>query len=324
MKRNVLSILDVAEELEQIIDLGITMKHEVKAGTQEQVLKGKTLAMLFERPSTRTRASFEVGMTLLGGHALFLKKDEIGIGKRESAEDVAYTLSHYVDAIVYRALRTQDLQEIAAHATIPVINGLDRNEHPCQIMADFMTIKEKKGVLKGLHFVFIGDGDDNLAHSYLLGSPCVGMDVTIISPKNYWPEERFVTQAQDLAVKKGTAVTITDDLHAISSADLVATDTWISLWYENERVRRMQDLYQYTVTPLLMKDAKEDALFLHCMPIHYGEEVTRDVAHGPQSVIIDEAENRLWVQMALICKLLRDHPAEKMQEENLQGHVDKD
>lgn len=169
----------------------------------------------------------------------------------------------------------------------------------------FHDCERKKGKLQGLHFVFIGDGDDNLAHTYLLGAPCVGMHVTIISPKKYWPKDELVQKARERADEKHVTVTITDDIHAVTPADIVATDTWISLWYENERIQRRQDLHQYTVTPLLMKEAKEDAVFLHCMPIHYGEEVTRDVAHGPQSVIIDEAENRLWVQMALLTKLLR-------------------
>jgi len=305
MKKTILSILDVESEIEKIIDLGIKLKHEVKAGKRYETFKGKTLAMLFERASTRTRVSFEEGMTLFGGHAIFLSKDEIGIGKRESAEDVALVLSRYVDVIMYRALRSQDLVDLAAHATVPVINGLDRNEHPCQILADFMTVKEKKGKLAGLHFVFIGDGDDNLAHSYLLGAPCVGMHVTIISPKKYWPSDEIINKAKACAEKHQVTVTITDDIKAVVPADVVATDTWISLWFESERIQRRQDFHQYAVTPMVMKDAKEDAIFLHCMPIYYGEEVTRDVAHGPQSVIIDEAENRMWAQVALLQMLLR-------------------
>jgi len=305
MMKHVLSILDVKEDINDIIDLGIKIKHEVKAGKKVHHLKGKTLAMLFERASTRTRVSFEKGMMLLGGHAIFISKEEVGIGTRESAEDVAKVLSRYVDAIMYRALRSDDLHELARHATVPVINGLDRDEHPCQILADFMTIKEKKGGLPGLHFVFIGDGDDNLAHSYLLGCPCVGMHVTIISPKQYWPQQRFIRKAEELAAEKNLSVTITEDIEAVNSADIVATDTWVSLWYENTRSERLQNFQGYTVTPEVMMKANKDAIFMHCMPIHYGEEVTRDVAHGPQSVIIDEAENRLWAQMALLITLVR-------------------
>jgi ornithine carbamoyltransferase len=304
MKKNVLSILDVREEIEDIIDLGIQLKHEVKVGKQLQHLQGKTLAMIFERQSTRTRVSFEVGMTLLGGHAIFLTGDEIGMGKRESPEDVAQVLSRYVDAIMYRAVSTQNLQELAANAAVPVINGLDREEHPCQILADLMTIKEKKGQLQGLTFTFIGDGDDNLTHSYLLGCTLTGMNVTVISPKQYWPNEFYVTKAKDIAWKKNHTVTITDDLSAVANADVVATDTWISYWYEQERQRRLKDLKGYTITHEIMGKAHPDAIFMHCMPIYYGEEVMKDVAHGQQSVIIDEAENRLWAQMALLIKLL--------------------
>lgn len=296
--------MDVGEEIEDIIDLGIRLKHEVKAGKQLQHLQGKTLAMIFERQSTRTRVSFEVGMTLLGGHAIFLSGDEIGIGKRETPEDAALALSRYADAIMYRAVSTQNLQEIAAHATVPVINGLDREEHPCQILADLMTIKEKKGRLEGLTFAFIGDGDDNLTHSYLLGCTLTGMNVTVISSRKYWPNEFYVTKAKDIAWKKNRTVTITDDLNAVANADVVATDTWISLWYEQERQQRLNDLKRYMITNEIMRKARPDAIFMHCMPIYYGEEVTKDVAHGPQSVIVDEAENRMWAQMALLLKLL--------------------
>jgi ornithine carbamoyltransferase len=305
MKRNVLSILDVGDEIEEIIDLGITLKGDARAGKQLMHLQGKTLAMIFERQSTRTRVSFEVGMTRLGGHAIFLTGDELGVGKRETPEDVALVLSRYVDAIMYRAVDEKALQELARHATVPVINGLDRFEHPCQILADLMTIKEKKGRLQGLNFVFLGDGDDNLTHSYLLGCTLVGMNITVISPRKYWPKEQFVQKTKEIAAKKNLAVTITDDLNAVKNADVVATDTWVSFWYENERQQRLADLRAYTVTQDIMRKVKPDAIFLHCMPIHYNEEVTRDVAHGPQSVIIDEAENRMWTEMALLITLLR-------------------
>ena len=296
--------MDVGEELQGIIDLAIQLKQQMKAGKPLPQIPGKTLAMIFERQSTRTRVSFEVGMTLLGGHAIFLSGDEIGIGKRETPQDIALVLSRFVDAIMYRAVSTQNLLEIATYATVPVINGLDREEHPCQILADLMTIKEKKGRLDGLSFAFIGDGDDNLTHSYLLGCTMVGMNVTVISPKQYWPNEFFVTKAKDIAWKKNRIVTITDDLNAVANADVVATDTWVSLWYEQERKRRLDDLKGYMVTSELMKKASPEAIFMHCMPIYYDEEVTKDVAHGPQSVIIDEAENRQWAQMALLLKLL--------------------
>lgn len=305
MKKNVLSMMDTENETEEIIDLGIKLKKEVKNGRKLDYLKDKTLAMIFERASTRTRVSFEVGMTLLGGHAIFLNKDDIKIGERESVEDIALVLSRYVDIIMYRALNKEDLHELAKNATIPVINGLDIDEHPCQILADLMTIKEHKGKLNGLNFVFIGDGNDNLTHSYLLGCALVGMNVTVISHKKHWPSTYFVDQAKSIAEQKNITVTITDDLNAVKDADIIATDTWVSLWYEKERQQIMADLEGYTITQEVMSKAKKDAIFMHCMPIYYGEEVVKEVAHGPQSVIIDEAENRLWAQMALMVKLLQ-------------------
>ncbi|MBN2066071.1 MAG: ornithine carbamoyltransferase [Candidatus Thermoplasmatota archaeon] len=312
MKTNILSIMDTENETENIIDLGISLKQAIRRGKMLNYLPHKTLAMLFERASTRTRVSFEVGMTLLGGHALFLNKEDIKIGERESVEDIALVLSRYVDVIMYRALKKEDLHELARHATVPVINGLDVDEHPCQILADLMTIKEHKETLQGLEFVFVGDGNDNLTHSYMLGCTMVGMNVTVISHKNHWPSERFVKKANEIAKKQKVTITITDDLAAVQGADVVATDTWISLWYEKQRAQIMADLKGYTVTKDVMSKAKKDAIFMHCMPIYYGEEVVKEVAHGPQSVIIDEAENRMWAQMALLIKVLRPDVSPKM------------
>jgi ornithine carbamoyltransferase len=304
MKKNILSISDVDNDIGKIIEFGIRLKNDKKNGKDIDYLKKKILVLIFERASIRTRISFEIGMKYLGGQVVFLTKDNIQMGIRESVEDVAKILSRYADIVVYRALDKKDLYELAKHATIPVINGLDRDEHPCQILADLMTIKEKKGTLENLNFVFIGDGDDNLTHSYLLGCSQVGMNVTVISPKKYWPKNYFVEKARDIANKKKLKLTITDDIEAIKDADIVATDTWTSLWDEKEKQNRIKDFKNYTITPEIMKKAKEDAIFLHCMPIYYEEEVVKDVAYGPQSAIIDEAENHIWVQMALMIKLL--------------------
>ena len=308
--KHVLSILDIKDEIEDIIDLGIKLKNDVKLGKKQVYLKDKTLGMIFERESLRTRVSFEVGMKLLGGHSIFLRNNDIKISVRESAEDVAKVLSKYVDIIVYRALERDNLEELAKHATVPVINGLDKLEHPCQILSDLMTIKEYKGRLNGLSFVFIGDGDDNLVHSYLLGCTRVGMNVTIISPKKYWPSKYFVDHAKKIAEEKNLRLTLTDDINGVKDTDVIATDTWVSLWYEKERQQRIKDFNRYTITQEVMKKAK-DAIFLHCMPIYYEEEVTKRIAHGPQSVIIDEAENHMWVQMALIVMLLHAAPPKK-------------
>ena len=305
MEKNILSILDTREETENIIDLGIKLKQEFKNGKTISYLEDKRLTMIFERASTRTRVSFEMGMSLLGGHVVFLNKDDIKIGERESVEDIALVLSRYTDIIMYRALKKEDLHEMAKHATVPVINGLDIDEHPCQILADLMTIKERKGKLQGLKFAFIGDGNDNLTHSYMLGCALVGMNVTIISHKNHWPTKYFIDKANEIATEKNVKLTITDDLDELKDADVVATDTWISLWYKKQRKQIMEDLKGYTITQNVMNKAKKDAIFMHCMPIYYGEEVVKEVAHGPQSVIIDEAENRMWAEMALMVKLVQ-------------------
>jgi ornithine carbamoyltransferase len=305
MNKNILSILDVKDEIEEILDLAIQLKNDWKNGKDIRYLKGKRLAMIFERTSVRTRVSFEFGIQMLGGIAISLTKEDIGIGTRESVEDIALAMSRYSDIVMYRALDKKDLHEFARHATIPVINGLDIDEHPTQILADLTTIKEKKNTLKGLKFVFVGDGNDNLTHSYMLGCTLVGMDVTIITKKNHWPSKYFLDKATEIAKEKNVKLTITEDLNEIKNADVVATDTWISIWYKDQREQILKDLKGYTVTNELMKKAKPNAIFIHCMPIFYGEEVTKEVAHGPQSVIIDEAENRMWAEMALMVKLLR-------------------
>jgi len=304
MNKNILSILDVKDEIEELIELGIKIKNDWKNGKDIRYLKGKRLAMIFERTSVRTRVSFEFGIQMLGGIAISLTKEDIGIGTRESVEDIALAMSRYADIIMYRALEKKDLHEFAKHATIPVINGLDIDEHPTQILADLTTIKEKKQTLKGLKFVFIGDGDDNLTHSYMLGCTLVGMDVTIITKKSHWPSKYFLEKAKEIANEKKVKLVITEDLEEIKNADVVATDTWISIWYKDQREQILKDLKGYTVTKDLMRKANPDAIFIHCMPIFYGEEVTKEVAHGPQSVIIDEAENRMWAEMALMVKLL--------------------
>jgi ornithine carbamoyltransferase len=305
MKKNILSILDVKEEIEELLDLAIELKKDYKNGKDIRYLKGKRLAMIFERTSVRTRVSFEFGIQMLGGIAISLTKEDIGIGTRETVEDIALAMSRYADIVMYRALDKKDLHEFATHATIPVINGLDIDEHPTQILADLTTIKEKKHSLNGLKFVFVGDGNDNLTHSYMLGCPLVGMNVTVITKKSHWPSKYFLERATEIAKENNVTLTITEDLSEIQNADVVATDTWVSIWFKDQRDQILQDLKGYTVTPELMKKAKPDAIFIHCMPIFYGEEVTREVAHGPQSVIIDEAENRMWAEMALMVKLLR-------------------
>ena len=293
-------MLDVTNDLEDIIDLAIQLKTKVKNGETVHHLKGKTLGMIFEKSSTRTRVSFEVGMEKLGGHALFLSKNDIQLGRGETIEDTALVLSRYVDLIMYRAMSNEAMVDLAKYSSIPVISGLDDKEHPCQVITDLMTIKEHKKTLKNLNFIYIGDGKNNMANSYLLGCAIVGMNVAIVSPKKYWPDEYYINEAK----KFGVNVTITDDVsEVIDNTDIIATDTWVSMGDEKEKERRLNDFKDYTVTSEMMQQANTDALFLHCLPAYYGNEVTKEVAHGPQSVIFDEAENRMWAQMAIMVTL---------------------
>ena len=302
MKRDIISMLDVKDDLEDIINLGIELKKKAKTGKSVELLKGKTLGMIFEKSSTRTRVSFEVGMTRLGGHAIFLSTNDIQLGRGETIEDTALVLSRYVDLIMYRAKSNKAMKELAKSATVPVISGLDDKEHPCQVITDLMTIKEHKGKLEGLNFVYVGDGDNNMAHSYLLGCGIAGMNVKIVSPKKYWPDSYYVEGAKKFGIK----VEVTDKIEgATDGADIVATDTWVSMGDESQKQQRLKDFKGYTITEKLMKMAKPDAIFMHCLPAYYGYEVVKEVAHGSQSVIFDEAENRMWAQMAIMVTLCR-------------------
>jgi len=302
MKRDLISMLDVKDDIEETIDLGIKLKQKSKNGEAIELLKGKTLGMIFEKSSTRTRVSFEVGMTKLGGHAIFLSTNDIQLGRGETTEDTALVLSRYVDIIMYRAKSNKAMKELARCATVPVISGLDDKEHPCQVIADLMTIKEHKGKLKGLSFVYLGDGDNNMTHSYLLGCSMVGMNIRIVSPKKYWPEKYYVEEAKKL----GVTVEVTDGVeNSTDNADVIATDTWVSMGDEAEKEKRIKEFQGYTIDEKLMDRGKKDAIFMHCLPAYYGYEVTKEVAHGKQSVIFDEAENRLWAQIAIIVTLCK-------------------
>jgi len=300
MKRDLISMLDVKDDLNDIIDLGIKLKQKSKSGKPIHLLKGKTLGMIFEKSSTRTRVSFEVGMTKLGGHAVFLSKNDIQLGRGETIEDTAIVLSRYVDIIMFRAMSNKAMKELAKHSTVPVISGLDDKEHPCQVVTDLMTIKEHKGKLKDLNMVYLGDGNNNMAHSYLIGCGIAGMNIKIVAPKNYWPESYYV----ELAKKFGIKVEITDKVeNSTKNADVVATDTWVSMGDEKEKLQRLKEFKGYTIDDKLMKMANHDAIFMHCLPAYYDYEVTKKVAHGNQSVIFDEAENRMWAQIAIMVTL---------------------
>lgn len=309
MVRSLISMLDVKDDLGEIIDLAIALKEKAKNNEDIEFLKGKTLGMIFEKSSTRTRVSFEVGMTKLGGHAIFLSSNDIQLGRGETIEDTALVLSRYVDLIMYRAKSNKAMRELAENATVPVISGLDDKEHPCQVITDLMTIKEKKGLLKGLQFVYIGDGNNNMAHSYLLGCGIAGMNIRIVSPKKYWPDQYYVDEAK----KFGINVEITDEIKgSTEDADIIATDTWVSMGDEAEKEERIQTFQGYTITQELIDQAKPDVIFMHCLPAYYGYEVTKEVAHGPKSVIFDEAENRMWAQMAIMVTLLKTPEVEEL------------
>lgn len=303
MKKDLISILDIKDELEEIIDLAIELKKKQKIGEIFEPLKNRSMGMIFEKPSTRTRVSFEVAMTQLGGHALYLSPKDMQLGRGETIADTAKVLSRYVDIIIYRAYKHEMMLELARNATIPVVNALDDVEHPCQIVADLMTIKEKKGKFKGLKLAYVGDGN-NVANSLMLGAAIVGMDFYIACPEGYEPNAELLKEAKKIA--KGTKVVVTHDpKEAVKDADVIYTDVWVSMGDEAEKEKRMKVFPPYQVNEELVKLAKDDYIFMHCLPAHRGYEVTDGVIDSSNSVVFDEAENRLHAQKAIILKLVK-------------------
>lgn len=289
-----------SEEIFQILKLAKKLKKELKEGVLHPTLAGKTLGMIFTKSSTRTRVSFEVGMSQLGGQALFLSSNDIQLGRGESIYDTAKVLSRYLDGIMIRTFKQSDVEELAEFGSIPIINGLTDLVHPCQILADLQTIEEHKGKLEGIKLAYIGDGN-NIAHSLLYGCAKVGMDVAIASPKAYSCNEEIVANAKGDAKKTGAKVLMTEDpIEAIKNADVVYTDTWCSMGQDDEKEVRIKAFGDYQVNKELFSHAKDDAIFLHCLPAYRGYEVTADVIDGPNSVIFDEAENRLHAQKAVM------------------------
>ena len=304
MKRDMISILDFKHEIDETLDLAMKMKAKIKAGGSFQPLKGKHMSMIFEKPSLRTRVSFEIGFSHLGGTALYLSPSEIQIGKRESVYDVAKVVSRYVDVIMYRAFSNKIMRELALNADVPVINALDDLEHPCQIMADFQTIKENKGNLKGLKLVYLGDGN-NVCNSLMLGSAAVGMNMVVSCPFGYEPDAEITKRAQELAEKNSCKIEIIREPDiAVKDADVIYTDTWVSMGDEAEKEKRLQEFPPFQVNEKLVAHAKPDYIFLHCLPAHRNEEVTDEIIDSANSKVFDEAENRMWAQMAIIVKLV--------------------
>jgi len=293
-----------AKELFELIELAVHLKREWKSGGNRPVLAGKVLAMIFQKPSLRTRVSFDVAMNHLGGHAIMLSPDEIGLGKRESIPDVARVLNGMVQGIMARVFDHQHVVELAQWASVPVINGLSDDEHPCQALADMLTVYEHFGRLKGLKMAYVGDGN-NVAASLLLACAQFGLDFAIASPQGYEIPARFMVKAAQLATVTGIKIeTFTDPQAAVYHADVVYTDTWVSMGQEKEEEIRLPIFMPYQVNCALLRNANPNAVVLHCLPAHRGQEITDEVMDGAQSLVFEQAANRLHAQKALLVRLL--------------------
>ncbi|HHZ14178.1 MAG TPA: ornithine carbamoyltransferase [Clostridiales bacterium] len=303
--RHLVNLQDYDEwEIYDLINLALRLKEEQKKGIPHPILSNKALGMIFSKASTRTRVSFEVGIYQLGGYGLFLNSSDIQLGRGETIEDTAKVLSRYLDGIMIRTYAQEDVEELARYSTIPVINGLTDMFHPCQILADLMTIYETKGQLKGLKLAYVGDGN-NVAHSLLIGCTKVGMNISIACPTGYEPHKNVIDWAIGNSKSSGSLVNITSQpKEAVWDADIVYTDVWTSMGQEKESNERLKAFAPYQVNQSLFSLAKPDAIFLHCLPAHRGEEVTSEVIDGPQSLVFEEAENRLHVQKAVMVSLM--------------------
>ena len=299
--RHFLSMLDLSgEETLEVLATAAEMK---AIGYKDSPLSGKTLAMIFQKPSLRTRVSFETGMTKLGGHAIYLAPTDISLGKRETTEDIALVLSRYVDIIMARVFGHDLVEELAKHAAVPVINGLSDFEHPCQVLADFQTIIERKGKLDGVTTCFIGDGN-NVAHSLMFGAARVGMHMTVITPPGYEPLMSVTSKSTELGTATGAKIAVSNDLAAARGADVLYTDVWASMGQESEAADRKKTFAKYRIDAETVKIANPDAVILHCLPAHYGDEIDYKTSRLPGSAIFDQAENRMHAQNALMVHLL--------------------
>ncbi len=303
--RDFLTLKDfTGQEIMDMVQLGIDLKAKLKAGIPTPILAGKSLGMIFQKSSTRTRVSFEVGMYQLGGQALFLSSNDLQIGRGEPIQDTARVLSRYLDAILIRTFSHQEVEDLAKYADVPVINGLTDDYHPTQVIADLITIQEHKGHLKGIKFAYVGDGN-NMTHSLMIGGAKTGMDVVVACPDGYMPNPEIVAQAQQYAAEYGGSVTVLHDpKEAVADADVVYTDTWASMGQEAEKEIRKKAFAGYQVDSALMALAKSDAIFMHCLPAYRGWEVTEEVMESAQSVVFDEAENRLHAHKAILATVV--------------------
>ena len=303
MKKDLITIMDLKPaEIEEIFDLTDKLKSGKKQYTDS--LKNKTVALIFQKPSNRTRVSFEVGMTQLGGNSIYLGPDELKLGVRESAHDVAKVLSRYLDGIVARTFSHKDFLELAKYAAVPVINGLTDLFHPCQGLTDIYTIREKKKTLKGIKVSYVGDGN-NVLHSLLLGAVKMGMKIFVANPKGYEPKKEILNKAKILAKESGGEIHVTNDPQsAVQDSDVLYTDVWTSMGQEKERRKRLKTFKSFQINKVLASKAKKDCIIMHCLPAHRGEEITDSIINGPNSVVFDQAENRLHVQKAILIRLM--------------------
>ena len=303
--KSLASLADLTkEEIDQILKTSELLKLQSFRCQDHPLLKGKTLAMIFEKPSTRTRVSFEVGMWQLGGYALYLSASDLQLGRGETIGDTAQVLSRYVNGIMARVFAHQTILDLVKYSTVPVINGLSDFAHPCQGLADLFTIYEKKGRLSGLKLAYVGDGN-NVAHSLIHGCSKVGMDIGLACPKGHEPNPKVVAEGREEARRNGRVVTVTNDpVEVVLGADVVYTDVWASMGKEKEHEERVKIFKSYQVNTEMVKRAKQDYIFMHCLPAHRGEEVADEVADSKNSVIFDQAENRLHTQKALMALIM--------------------
>ncbi|MFQ6106689.1 MAG: ornithine carbamoyltransferase [Thermoplasmata archaeon] len=303
--KDFVSVLDAKGELDAIVQSATDLKQRFLAGDRDETLAGKTLALVFEKSSTRTRVSFEVAMSQLGGRSIFLNPQDMQMGRGETIPDTARTLSRYVDCIAYRAFRHDRVLELAENSSVPVINALDDLEHPCQALADMMTIVERRENPEVLRLTYVGDGN-NVCNSLILACSLMRIDITVACPGGYEPDDRIVREAKALASQGGSKCQIVQDPRAaVRNADVIYTDVWVSMGDEEEARQRLKAFADYQVNSDLLSLASPDCIVMHCLPAHRGQEITDDVIDGPRSIVFDQAENRLHAQKALLIDLLR-------------------
>ena len=305
MNRHLLTLEDVTVgDIQGLFELAVSLKAKHRQGVPHTLLQGKSLAMIFEKPSLRTRVTFEAGMTQLGGHATYLAPADIRLGQRETVQDAARNLERWVDGIVARTFSHQMVERLAGYARIPVINGLTDLHHPVQILCDLFTLWEKRGTVRGLTVAFVGDGN-NVCHSWMQGAAKLGVHFVLACPPGYEPDATVAARAKREAAASGSRLEVTHDPGAaVRGADVIYPDVWTSMGQEEERLRRLKDFQGYQVDARLVAQAKSDALVMHCLPAHRGEEISDEIMDSPQSIVFDQAENRLHMQKAVLAALM--------------------